>query len=66
MAIETQVNGDSPQAIALRLMEIVARKEGKLLDVPESQVDRKYILSTYRECLQAVLGDYLRWGPFSS
>jgi hypothetical protein len=50
-----QITGDSPEAVAYRLMEMVALQEHKPVDVEGSGANRAYILSTYKECLTAVL-----------
>lgn len=44
----------SPEETALRLLDIVADIEGKMLNQPEHGVDRAWVLSTYTECLKAV------------
>jgi len=63
MAVE--ITGDSPQAVAYKLFEIVALKEGKILSDPTAAPDKAWILSTYKECIAAVL-DIKRWGAYSS
>lgn len=54
------IGENSPEKIALKLMEVVAKIEGKLLysssDHPDRVADRKYVLDTYAECLAAVRG----------
>jgi hypothetical protein len=57
----TQITGDSPQAVAYRLLEAIALHENKHIDVEDSGADRAYILDTYKECLTAVLF-IRRWG----
>ena len=52
-------SGDSPEIVALALLERVARSEGRLFEhKPEegAVADRKWILDTYFECLNAVRG----------
>ena len=52
-----QASGDSPEVVAFRLMEIVAKVEGKDLDDgARGDADRKYVLDTYAECLLAASG----------
>jgi hypothetical protein len=40
----------TPEAVALRLFEIIAKHEGK----SNAGADRKWILDTYAECLRVV------------
>lgn len=63
--MSSQITGDSPQAVALELLERISAVEGKSLYV-QGASDCKYILDTYRECLDAVLGRYQRFGPWGS
>ena len=53
-------SGDSPEIVALALLERIARSEGRHFDVnPEdggTTADRKWVLDTYFECLTAVKG----------
>lgn len=58
------VNGDSPEAVALELYEQVIKCEGKAFGPPNtswnpgySAADRKWILDTYAECLEATKGN---------
>lgn len=60
-----EITGDSPQAVALRLLGYIATAEGKILGNPQSSPDRKWILSTYEQCIAAVLSQS-RWGPWST
>ena len=53
-----QASGDSPQVVAFRFMQIVASVEGKALDKQGGGADRNYVLGTYKECLEAVVGIY--------
>jgi hypothetical protein len=54
------VGENSPEYVAFRLMEKIAASEGRIFtDRPsgtQQSADRAWILSTYRECLSAVLG----------
>ena len=54
------VGENSPEYVAFRLMEKIAASEGRIFnDRPNGtyqSADREWILSTYRECLSAVLG----------
>ena len=53
-------SGDGPEIVALALLERIARSEGRHFDTkPEdgaTTADRKWILNTYSECLDAVKG----------
>ena len=54
-------SGDGPEIVALALLERIARSEGrqfehKLEGGGVAIADRKWILDTYFECLQAVNG----------
>ncbi len=51
------IGENSPEYVAYRLLESVARAEGKLLTAMAGDpraADRDYILNTYAECLEAV------------
>jgi hypothetical protein len=61
MAIE--ITGDSPQAVALRMVEVIALNEGKTFADPTRAPDRKWLLSTYEACIEAVLSKS-RYGAF--
>ena len=61
----TQVTGDSPQAVALRLTEAISALENKSILIPGSGADKPYALALYKECLNKVLS-YTRWGPYST
>ena len=54
------VTGDSPEAVALDLLDKVIEIEGKRpanIHGPTKLVtDRKWLLDTYAECLEATLG----------
>ena len=54
------IGENSPEYVAFRLMEKIAASEGRIFtDRPngtQQSADRVWILSTYRECLSAVLG----------
>lgn len=53
-------SGDSPEIVALALLERIARSEGRQFErKPEdgmSVADRRWILDTYFECLAAARG----------
>ena len=53
-------SGDSPEIVALALLERIARSEGRQFErKPEdgmTAADRKWILDTYVECLNTVRG----------
>jgi hypothetical protein len=59
------VTGDSPQAIAYKLMEVIAHLERKCLADQTAGATRKYVLSTYKECINAVL-DIRKYGAYGS
>jgi hypothetical protein len=61
----TEITGDSPQAVALKLLEFIAIQQGKPLGDPENSGDKKWILDTYKECLHMVL-DIRKWGRSSN
>jgi hypothetical protein len=54
------IGENSPQEIAYKLMRDIARVEDKLLERSEKNpgkvANRKWILDTYMECLNAVRG----------
>jgi len=54
------IGENSPEEVAFKLMKTIADVEGKLLyfskDHRDRGVDRAYVLNTYAECLEAVLG----------
>lgn len=53
-------SGDSPELVALALLERVARSEGRHFEAKPGEgmtvADRRWILDTYFECLTAVRG----------
>lgn len=58
MKPDIEIEGDSPPAIALVLLHMVARAEGKVDDKGMiAGCDRRWILDTYAECLDAALGE---------
>jgi hypothetical protein len=63
--MNAEITGDSPQAIAYKLLEIIALQQDKNLLDRDSKLDKAWILSTYKECIEAVL-EVRRWGPFAS
>jgi hypothetical protein len=54
--------GDSPQAIAYKLLQAVSIAEGKPLGSAKS--DKAWVLETYKECLETVL-HIRKWGPYT-
>lgn len=55
------IGENSPEQVALKLLEAVAKVERKLLypaqnPEPDTVASRKWILDTYGECLEAVKG----------
>jgi hypothetical protein len=59
----TGINGDSPQAVAYALLERIAESD----DWGDTRwrKSKEEILETYKECLEAVLGKYRRYGPYA-
>jgi hypothetical protein len=57
MARLAEIEGDSDAAVALELLQIVARAEGKLAADGTIEGTRAWVLDTYAECLLAVLGE---------
>lgn len=51
--LDIEIEGDSEPAVALALLKIVMRAEGK----DAAGVDADWILSTYGRCLAAVMGE---------
>jgi hypothetical protein len=51
--LDIEIEGDSEPAVALALLKIVMRAEGK----DGEGVDGAWILSTYARCLAAVMGE---------
>lgn len=58
-----EITGDTPQAVALRLMELIGFSEKKSLGTATTTADRQWILDTYKECINSVL-DVRRWGAY--
>ena len=55
MEMTVQIEGDSEEAVAFALLQMVAQAEGKLAaDGALTGVDREWILDTYAECRMAV------------
>lgn len=52
--LEIEIEGDSEAAVALALLKIVMRAEGK----DEGGANADWILATYKRCMSAVAGDY--------
>lgn len=53
------IGENTPEYVALLLLEMIARVEGKSLDVEDvsegrTLADRSWILNTYTECLNSV------------
>lgn len=51
--LEIEIEGDSDAAVALALLQIVMRAEGK----DEGGASADWILTTYRRCMGAVSGE---------
>ena len=57
MEMTVQIEGDSEEAVAFALLQMVAQAEGKLAaDGALTGVDREWILDTYAECRMAIKG----------
>ena len=60
------IGENSPEQVAYRLMEAIAKVESKTLYVPSERssgvmaADRKWILDTYAECMKAIRDPYGR------
>ncbi|MBR0649741.1 hypothetical protein GXW78_08710 [Roseomonas terrae] len=52
--LEIEIEGDSDAAVALALLQIVMRAEGK----DEGGATADWILSTYQRCMDAVSGEF--------
>lgn len=64
MDLDIEIDGDSEEAVALALLQMVARAEGKMDATGELKgADRKWILDAYVECLGAVMGERPDGGP---
>jgi hypothetical protein len=51
------IGENSPEQVALKLLEVVANLEGRALyGSGKNAADRKWVLDTYHECLQSVRG----------
>jgi len=60
MDIDIEIDGDSPEAVALALLRMVAEAEGRLDDDGMLvKADRAWLLDAYVECLAAVNGERL-------
>ncbi len=57
MRVKVEIEGDSEEAVALALLQLVAQAEGKLDEDGEIKgADRAWILDAYTECLAAAYG----------
>jgi hypothetical protein len=60
----TNISGDSEQAVAFALLEMVMLAETKQADARLSEgmesADREYILDTYAECLHVAKDPFVR------
>jgi len=52
MDMRIEIEGDSEEAIALALLQMIMRAEGR-----EDGAGREWILATYRRCLAVVRGE---------
>lgn len=53
MGLEIEIEGDSEPAVALALLHLIMRAEGK----DEGSADADWILATYARCFAAVTGE---------
>lgn len=55
---DPHMTGDSPEVVALKLLQLVAIADARPIGVAhaDAKADRKYILNAYAECLEAVRG----------
>ena len=44
----TEITGDSPHAVAFKLLEVIAAQQGKPLADPTKAPDKAWILATYK------------------
>lgn len=57
MSIRIEIDGDSEEAVAFALLQLVARAEGKADFSGDIRgVDRAWLLDTYSECLATAQG----------
>jgi len=49
-----QLTQDSPEYIAFKLMQLIAKSEEIQLTYAQPNCDRQWILNTYKECIQVV------------
>jgi hypothetical protein len=47
---------NSPEEVAFKLMRLIGTAENKNTSVNAATADRKWVLDTYAECLEAVRG----------
>lgn len=59
-----EISGDSPQAVAYKLLEDIAAAEQRNLGGAADNINRDWILETYKDCLATVLS-IRRYGPFT-
>jgi hypothetical protein len=58
MNMKIEIEGDSRQAVAFALLNMIVRAEGKLGEEGGvKDADRAWLLDTYAECLMAVSGE---------
>lgn len=53
-ASENQDGINSPEKVALDLMMLIGKIEGKHLTIGTPSADREWVLNTYSECLETV------------
>lgn len=57
---KVEIEGDSEEAVAFALLQMVAEAEGRVNEQGRLRgVDRDWILDTYTECLMTVMGERL-------
>lgn len=50
------LGGESPEQVAYRLVQDIARLEDKWTGMTFKNVDREWLLDTYKQCLAATRG----------
>ncbi len=64
------IGENSPEEVAFKLLHVIAKCESKKLYVDKDNssqtADRKWILETYTECIEAVKGHRVRPGKWPS
>ncbi|MBZ6377391.1 hypothetical protein B5C34_05170 [Pacificimonas flava] len=61
-------DAESPEAVALELVKMIANAEGKMLSGPNANVGKAWVLRTYASAIRTVrqpnlVGDYVEGLP---